>query len=175
MFPVALTRASAHAHARKKTAGRVSLIPLKIEAKEEIFPLNNPFRISRGSRTEACVITVSVSDGQYTGRGEVVPIARYDQSIDSVFAQIESIQIIDDLDRDKLQQLLPAGAAKDAAVGGLKSLRSKFVEMTDSIPSLQNATQYLFNLPDLLLGVLFVIAFSKTPSAALASPPGERP
>jgi hypothetical protein len=38
-----------------------------------------------------------------------------------------------------------------------------------------NATQYLFNLPDLLLGVLFVIAFSKTPSAALASPPGERP
>jgi hypothetical protein len=26
---------------------------LKIEAKEEILPLNHPFRISRGSRTEA--------------------------------------------------------------------------------------------------------------------------
>jgi len=105
--------------------GRVSLTTLKIEAKEEIFPLNHPFRISRGSRTEACVITVSVSDGQYTGRGEGVPIARYDQSTDSVFAQIESIQIVDDLDRDKLQQLLPAGAARNAVDCALWDLEAK--------------------------------------------------
>jgi len=98
---------------------------LEIEAREEIFPLNHPFRISRGSRTEACVITVSVSDGQYTGRGEGVPIARYDQSTDSVFAQIESIQIIDDLDRDKLQQLLPAGAARNAVDCALWDLEAK--------------------------------------------------
>ena len=106
-------------------AGRVSLTTLKIEAKEEVFPLNHPFRISRGSRTEACVITVSVSDGQYTGRGEGVPIARYDQSVDSVFAQIESIQVIDDLDRDKLQQLLPAGAARNAVDCALWDLEAK--------------------------------------------------
>jgi L-alanine-DL-glutamate epimerase-like enolase superfamily enzyme len=106
-------------------AGRVSLTTLKIEANKEIFPLNHPFRISRGSRTEACVITVSVSDGQYTGRGEGVPIARYDQSTDSVFAQIESIQIIDDLDRDKLQQLLPAGAARNAVDCALWDLEAK--------------------------------------------------
>ena len=64
---------------------------------------------------------------QYTGRGEGVPIARYDQSTDSVFAQIESIQIIDDLDRDKLQQLLPAGAARnalDCALWDLEAERS---------------------------------------------------
>jgi L-alanine-DL-glutamate epimerase-like enolase superfamily enzyme len=106
-------------------AGRVSLSTLKIEAKKEIFPLNQPFRISRGSRTEACVITVSVSDGQYTGRGEGVPIARYDQSTDSVFAQIESIQIINDLDRDKLQQLLPPGAARNAVDCALWDLEAK--------------------------------------------------
>jgi L-Ala-D/L-Glu epimerase / N-acetyl-D-glutamate racemase len=98
---------------------------LKIEAREEIFPLNHPFRISRGSRTEACVITVSVSDGQYTGHGEGVPIARYDQSTDSVFAQIESIQIIDDLDRDQLQQLLPPGAARNAVDCALWDLETK--------------------------------------------------
>src|SRR4029453_4139262 len=86
-------------------AGHVSLTPLKIEAKEEIFPLNPPFRFLRGSRTEACVITVSVSDGQYTGRGEGVPIARYNQSAVSVLAQIESIQIVSDLDRNKLPEL----------------------------------------------------------------------
>jgi L-alanine-DL-glutamate epimerase-like enolase superfamily enzyme len=106
-------------------AGRVSLTTLKIEAKEEIFPLNRPFRISRGSRTEACVITVTVSDGQYTGRGEGVPIARYNQSADSVLAQIESIRVIDDLDRDKLQQLLPPGAARNAVDCALWDLEAK--------------------------------------------------
>jgi len=106
-------------------AGHVSLTTLKIEAKEEIFPLNHPFRISRGSRTEACVVTVSMSDGQYTGHGEGVPIARYNQSADSVLAQIESIQIIDHLDRDKLQQLLPAGAARNAVDCALWDLEAK--------------------------------------------------
>jgi L-alanine-DL-glutamate epimerase-like enolase superfamily enzyme len=106
-------------------AGRVSLTTLKIEAREEIFPLNHPFRISRGSRTEACVITVSVSDGQYTGRGEGVPIARYDQSTDSVFAQIESIQVVGNLDRNNLQQLLPAGAARNAVDCALWDLEAK--------------------------------------------------
>jgi L-Ala-D/L-Glu epimerase len=106
-------------------AGRVSLTTLKIEAKEEIWPLNHPFRISRGSRTEACVVTVSMSDGQYTGCGEGVPIARYNQNGDSVLAQIESIQVIDDLDRDKLQQLLPPGAARNAVDCALWDLEAK--------------------------------------------------
>jgi L-alanine-DL-glutamate epimerase-like enolase superfamily enzyme len=98
---------------------------LKIEAKKENWPLNHPFRISRGSRTEACVVTVSMSDGQYTGRGEGVPIARYNQSADSVLAQIESIQVIDDLDRDKLPELLPAGAARNALDCALWDLEGK--------------------------------------------------
>jgi len=65
-----------------------------------------------------------VSDGQYTD-GRRGAIARYDQSTDSVFAQIESIQIIDDLDRDKLQQLLPAGAARNAVDCALWDLEAK--------------------------------------------------
>ncbi|MGC2626496.1 MAG: hypothetical protein WA269_06640, partial [Candidatus Udaeobacter sp.] len=87
---------------------------MKIEATQEIFPLKHPFRISRGSRTEACVVTVSVSDGEYTGRGEGVPITRYNQSADSVLEEISSIASVDDLDHDKLQQVLPAGAARNA-------------------------------------------------------------
>ena len=106
-------------------AGHVSLITLKIEARQEIFPLHHPFRISRGSRTEACVVTVAVSDGQLTGRGEGVPIARYNQSADSVLAQIELIQINDDLDRYKLATLLPAGAARNAVDCALWDLEAK--------------------------------------------------
>jgi L-Ala-D/L-Glu epimerase len=98
---------------------------LKIETKEEVFPLNQPFRISRGSRTEACVVTVSVSDGQYTGRGEGVPIARYKQSADSVLAQINSVASVGNLDRDKLPELLPAGAARNALDCALWDLEAK--------------------------------------------------
>jgi L-Ala-D/L-Glu epimerase len=98
---------------------------LKIEAKQEIFPLNHPFRISRGSRTEGCFVTVTVSDGQYTGRGEGVPIARYDQSGESVLAQINSIASVTDLDRDKLPELLSAGAARNALDCALWDLEAK--------------------------------------------------
>ena len=98
---------------------------MKIEAKNEIFPLNHPFRISRGSRTEAQVVAVTVSDGEHIGRGECVPIKRYEQSVASVLAQVESIQVHDDLDRDKLSQMLPAGAARNALDCALWDLEAK--------------------------------------------------
>ena len=106
-------------------AGRVSLTTLKIEAREEIFPLNQPFRISRGSRTEAQVVVVTMTDGEHVGRGECVPIKRYKQSVASVLAQIDSIQQIGDLDRDKLQQLLEPGAARNALDCALWDLEAK--------------------------------------------------
>jgi L-Ala-D/L-Glu epimerase / N-acetyl-D-glutamate racemase len=105
--------------------GHVSLTTLKIEAKEEIWPLHHPFRISRGSRTEAQVVVATMADGEHVGRGECVPIKRYNQSAASVLAQIESIQDIGDLDRNKLQQLLPPGAARNALDCALWDLEAK--------------------------------------------------
>jgi len=98
---------------------------LRIDAREEIWPLKEPFRISRGSRTEARVVVVTVSDGQYTGRGEGVPIRRYNQTCASVIAHSESIQSVHDLDRDKLQQLLTPGAARNALDCALWDLEAK--------------------------------------------------
>jgi L-alanine-DL-glutamate epimerase-like enolase superfamily enzyme len=98
---------------------------LKIEAREEIWPLKHPFRISRGSRTEAHVVVVSVTEGEYTGRGEAVPIARYNQTCASVIAQIESIKGEKNLDRQQLQKLLPAGSARNALDCALWDLEAK--------------------------------------------------
>ena len=98
---------------------------LSIEAKEEIWPLKQPFRISRGSRTEARVIVVTVSDGEGTGRGEGVSLARYSQNTASVLAQIESIKGENNLDRQGLQDLLPAGAARNALDCALWDLEAK--------------------------------------------------
>ena len=106
-------------------AGHVSLPSLKIEAREEIFPLNHPFRISRGSRTEAQVVVVTMTNGEHIGRGEGVPIKRYEQSVASVLAQIQPLQQIGDLDRHKLQQLLEPGAARNALDCALWDLEAK--------------------------------------------------
>jgi L-alanine-DL-glutamate epimerase-like enolase superfamily enzyme len=106
-------------------ASQVSLNTLKIEASEEIFPLNHPFRISRGSRTEAQVVVVTITDGEHIGRGECVPIKRYKQTSESVLTQIESVKAVRDLDRTKLQQLLEPGAARNAMDCALWDLEAK--------------------------------------------------
>src|SRR5436853_606289 len=85
-----------------------------IEAHEQSWPLDKPFRISRGARTEARVVVVTVTDGQHIGRGEAVPIRRYNQSPASVLTQIESIKSRQSFDRQQIQKLLPAGAARNA-------------------------------------------------------------
>jgi len=87
---------------------------MQIDAHEEVWPLKQVFRISRGSRTEARVVVVTVSDGEHIGHGEGVPIRRYAQTTDSVLAQIESIRSAKNLDRRRIQELLPASAARNA-------------------------------------------------------------
>jgi L-Ala-D/L-Glu epimerase len=98
---------------------------LLIEAREEIWPLKEVFRISRGSRTEAQVVVVTVSDGEHVGRGEGVPIKRYGQSAESVLAQIDSLKCERTLNRQVLQELLPAGAARNALDCALWDLEAK--------------------------------------------------
>src|SRR6266704_1016494 len=100
---------------------------LIIEAQEEIWPrpLKQPFRISRGSRTKARVVVVTISDGQHSGRGEAVPLARYKQSAASVLAQIESMKSVPSLDRQQIQHLLSAGAARNALDCALWDVEAK--------------------------------------------------
>src|SRR5205809_4276341 len=98
---------------------------MQIVAEEETWTLKQPFRISRGSRTEARVVVVTMSDGEHIGRGEGVPLARYNQNTASVLAQIESISCEKHLDRQRLQELLPAGAARNALDCALWDLEAK--------------------------------------------------
>src|SRR5437867_8118712 len=98
---------------------------MQLVAEEETWTLKQPFRISRGSRTEARVVVVTMSDGEHIGRGEGVPLARYNQSTASVLAQIESISCEKHLDRQRLQELLPAGAARNALDCALWDLEAK--------------------------------------------------
>src|SRR5689334_12103195 len=103
----------------------MSLATLSISAGEETWSLKETFRISRGSRTDARIIVVTISDGQFTGRGEGVPIRRYKQTPDSVLAQIETIKQETNLNRQTLQNLLPPGAARNAIDCALWDLEAK--------------------------------------------------
>ena len=88
----------------------------KLTIAVERFPIAGTFTISRGAKTEAVVVTATVSDGATTGRGECVPYARYGESVESVSAAMESARarIETGSDRAELQSLLPAGAARNA-------------------------------------------------------------
>jgi L-Ala-D/L-Glu epimerase len=98
---------------------------LSIDAREEIWPLKEPFRISRGSHTETRVVVVTVSDGEHISRGECVPLARYNQSIASVLGQTESVKSEKNFNRQDLQELMPAGAARNALDCALWDLEAK--------------------------------------------------
>ena len=89
----------------------------------DVFRLAQVFTISRGSRTEARVLTVRVTRGGVTGWGECVPYARYGETLGSVTDQIESLP--QDITRDALQSALPAGAARNAVDCALWDLEAK--------------------------------------------------
>ncbi|MBK3421833.1 dipeptide epimerase, partial [Methylobacterium sp. IIF4SW-B5] len=76
----------------------------------EPWPIAGRFTISRGSRTEAVVVTATVTDGTVTGRGECVPYARYGETVEGVRDLIAAQEdaLAAGLDRRGLAARLPA-------------------------------------------------------------------
>ncbi|WP_445502846.1 N-acetyl-D-Glu racemase DgcA [Microvirga sp. G4-2] len=91
------------------------------------FPIAGKFTIARGSRTEAVVVTATISENRAVGHGECVPYPRYGETVEGVAAAIEAIrpQIEAGLTREALQSLMPAGAARNAVDCALWDLDAK--------------------------------------------------
>lgn len=96
---------------------------MQIEVTADVFRLAQVFTISRGSRTEAKVLTVRITDDGVTGMGECVPYARYGETLESVTAEIKGLS--GQLTREALYDLLPAGAARNAVDCALWDLEAK--------------------------------------------------
>ena len=96
---------------------------MRIDVSHDVFQLAQVFTISRGSRTEAKVLSAVITDGDARGWGECVPYARYGETLESVTAQIEALP--DGLTRQALYDLLPAGAARNAVDCALWDLEAK--------------------------------------------------
>lgn len=96
---------------------------MRVSVTADVFRLAQVFTISRGSRTEAKVLTVRVEEGGVQGWGECVPYARYDETLESVTSEIAALP--EAFDRQALQGLLPAGAARNAVDCALWDLEAK--------------------------------------------------
>lgn len=87
-----------------------------LAAQADRFALARPFRISRGVKNAADVVTVTIAGDGQVGRGEGVPYGRYGETVESALAQIEQVRpaIVAGVGRMELLSLLPPGAARNA-------------------------------------------------------------
>ncbi|MBT1154909.1 dipeptide epimerase [Aminobacter anthyllidis] len=94
---------------------------------EERFPIAGTFTISRGSKTEAEVITCEIAESGFVGRGECVPYKRYGETMASVAEAIEQVRrtIEDGASRADLLTRMSAGAARNAVDCALWDLEAK--------------------------------------------------
>jgi L-Ala-D/L-Glu epimerase len=65
-------------------------ISAMITITSESWPIAGSFTIARGSKTSADVVVVTIEHGDFTGRGECVPYARYNESVPMVVAALEA-------------------------------------------------------------------------------------
>ena len=89
---------------------------MNLTARIERWPLQRPFTISRGSKTEAVVVVAELELAGHRGRGEAVPYPRYGETPQGVVAAIEAIgpALRGGLGRSELQSAMPPGAARNA-------------------------------------------------------------
>jgi L-alanine-DL-glutamate epimerase-like enolase superfamily enzyme len=100
---------------------------ITLQAQHDSFPLIRPFRIARGTKTVADVVTVTIRDGDKVGRGEGVPYPRYGETIEETIAAIEQVRSLIEQGggRSELMNALPAGAARNAVDCALWDLEAR--------------------------------------------------
>lgn len=99
-------------------------------ARIENFPLISPFRISRGTKTDATVVCVEITSGTSTGRGECCPYPRYGETPEKILETLRSIDLSTKHAspgalRSDLLARLPPGSARNALDCALWDLEAK--------------------------------------------------
>lgn len=99
----------------------------KVRFAIERFDYHQPFRISGHVFTQTAVLLAEVSDGLHTGRGEGAGVYYLNDDADHMLQQAESVKaaIEAGAGRLELQQLLPAGGARNALDCALWDLEAK--------------------------------------------------
>jgi L-alanine-DL-glutamate epimerase-like enolase superfamily enzyme len=99
----------------------------KLTVTHESWPIAGRFTISRGSKTSAEVVVVTLEEDGAVGRGECVPYARYGETLEGVMAALEAARprIEAGLERDGIAGVLEPKAARNALDCALWDLEAK--------------------------------------------------
>lgn len=100
---------------------------MRLTIADERWPIAGSFTISRGSKTEAHVVTVTLEDGGHAGHGECVPYPRYEETVPQVTAALEASRsrIEAWIAHDDIPSLLAPHAARNALDCALWDLAAK--------------------------------------------------
>ena len=93
----------------------------------ESWPIAGSFTISRGSKTAADVVTVTLTENGAVGRGECVPYPRYEETVAGVMAALEVARgaIENGCSRADVVHLVEPRAARNALDCALWDLEAK--------------------------------------------------
>ncbi|MBB2672243.1 UNVERIFIED_ORG: L-alanine-DL-glutamate epimerase-like enolase superfamily enzyme [Rhizobium esperanzae] len=110
-------------------------MPRILDIQMNSFPIAGSFTIARGAKTQAEVITCTLTDDGAEGHGECVPYRRYGETMESVLAQIEAARPLIEagISRHDLLSAMPPGAARNAVDCALWDLEAK--QMGQSVAS----------------------------------------
>ena len=100
---------------------------IEFSVAHESWPIAGSFTISRGSKTQADVVVVTLTKHGVTGRGECVPYPRYDETVPQVITALEAARgpIEDGLSRDQIARHIAPKAARNALDCALWDLEAK--------------------------------------------------
>jgi L-Ala-D/L-Glu epimerase len=99
----------------------------KLTVAHESWPIAGSFTISRGSKTAADVVVVTLEENGISGRGECVPYPRYEETVPQVIAALEAARgpIEAGLTRDGIAGHIAPKAARNALDCALWDLEAK--------------------------------------------------
>jgi L-alanine-DL-glutamate epimerase-like enolase superfamily enzyme len=100
---------------------------LSLDYTVESLPLAKPFRIAGHVFTEASVVVATISDGTHFGRGEASGVYYLGDDVPAMRAAIDGVRhaVEAGVTRAELQQLLPAGGARNAIDCALWELEAR--------------------------------------------------
>ena len=90
---------------------------MRLICRAETWPVTGVFRISRAEVRSVETLLVTVDDaGGFVGRGEGTPYAHFGWTMEGSLASLEEVRTMVEwgITRDELQDMLPAGAARNA-------------------------------------------------------------
>ncbi len=99
----------------------------KLAVAHESWPIAGSFTISRGSKTAADVVVVTLEEDGVVGRGECVPYPRYDETVPQVVAALDAVRepVEAGLARIDIARFVAPKAARNALDCALWDLEAK--------------------------------------------------